>query len=91
MRRAASTDANQSVIVDALRDHFYSVTILARVGSGVPDLLVGARGKNILLEVKNGSKLTPEQIEWHATWRGQVAVVDSVEMALKAVEEAIAA
>lgn len=58
-----------------------SVHSLAAAGDGVPDLLVGYQGRNYLIEVKNPAKppsvrkLTPEQLKFHAAWRGQVAVV----------------
>ena len=44
-----------------------------------------------LLEVKDGRKvpsarlLTPDQVAWHAKWGGPVAIVESVEDALRAV------
>jgi hypothetical protein len=90
VRRAAKTDANQAVIVGALRACGATVQILAAVGHGCPDLLVGHRGRNILMEVKDGSKppserrLTPDQQEWHAAWKGQVVVVENVEQAIAA-------
>jgi hypothetical protein len=92
MRRAAQVDANQGAIVEALRAAGYSVQSLAAVGGGVPDLLVGVRGVNLLLEVKDGSKrpsrrrLNPAQERWHAAWRGQVAIVFGPEDALGVVE-----
>ena len=91
MRRAAKVDANQKQIVEALRRVGCSVTHLHAVGSGCPDLLVGFRGKNILIEVKDGKKppskqkLTPDQIVWHSEWNGQVAVVNCVDDAIQAV------
>lgn len=91
MRRAASTDANQAEIVESLRAIGCSVQILAAVGQGTPDLLVGYRGANHLLEVKDGAKtpskrkLTQDQVAWHASWRGQVCVVESVEQAIESV------
>jgi len=91
MRRAARVDANQAAIVEALRAAGYSVQSLAAVGEGVPDLLVGACGVNVLLEVKDGSKppserkLTPDQERWHTAWRGRVSVVKTPEEALLAV------
>jgi hypothetical protein len=45
------------------------------VGQGVPDLLVGLRGKTYLMEIKDGQKppsdqkLTPDQLEWINAWR----------------------
>ena len=83
MRRAARTDANQSAIVAALRQRGASVEIIARLGEGLPDLLVGYRRRNLLMEVKVGRrKLTPAEAKWHAAWRGQVAVVRSEAEAL---------
>ena len=52
MRRAAKIDANQTEIVKALRQVGASVQSLASTGKGCPDLLVGFRGVNWLLEVK---------------------------------------
>lgn len=91
MRRAARVDDNQREIVDALRRVGCSVWSLAGVGKGFPDLAVGFRGRNLFLEVKDGSKppckrkLTPDEEAFHASWRGHVAVVESVEDALKIV------
>lgn len=91
MRRAARVDDNQGQIVDALRRVGCSVWSLAGVGKGFPDLAVGFRGRNLFLEVKDGSKppckrkLTPDEEAFHASWRGHVAVVESVDDALKIV------
>lgn len=84
-------DANQSEIVDALRDAGCMVQPLHAVGQGVPDLLVSRCGVNYLLEVKDGSKppserkLTADQVKWHGDWRGPVAVVHTVKEAFEAV------
>lgn len=89
MRRAARIDDNQPQIVADLRACGVSVQPLHAVGGGVPDLLVGWRGRNVLIEIKDGSKppsrrrLTPDQEEWHASWRGQVAVAENIEQALE--------
>lgn len=88
MRRAAKVDRNQAEIVAALRDAGCSVEILSSVGDGCPDLLVGFRCQNLLMEVKDGEKcpsartLTPNQCKWHYEWRGQVSVVRTVDEAL---------
>ena len=90
MRRAAKVDRNQSEIVDALRKAGATVTPLHAVGKGCPDLLVGWRGDNFLMEVKDGDlppsarKLTPDQQTYHALWGGQIVIVTSVEEALNA-------
>ena len=91
MRRAAKVDDNQGEIVAALRSAGCSVTSLASVGRGCPDLVVGRAGVTYLLEVKDGRKppskrrLTSDEKAWHGAWRGQVAVVESVQDAFKAV------
>lgn len=93
MRRAGKIDDNQNEIVKSLRKAGYSVCILSGVGKGVPDILVGANGSNILMEIKDGNKplsarkLTPDESKWHGAWLGQVTVVNSVYDALTAVYE----
>lgn len=91
MRRAARTDDNQNEIVDALRKIGATVQPLHAVGKGCPDILVGWRGMNTLLEIKDSNKpasairLTQDQIKWHAMWGGQVTVVKSIQEAIEAV------
>ena len=87
-------DATQKAVVAALREIGCSVTSLAAVGGGCPDLLVGVAGRTVLLEVKSAkatrrkaSETTPAQDAWAASWRGgQVAVAHDVEEALDAIE-----
>lgn len=86
MSYAANVDANQSDIVKALRAVGASVEHIHREGRGVPDLLVGWRRRNHVLEVKTAKgELNELQVEWHASWRGTVAVVRSPEDALRAI------
>lgn len=70
-------------IVKAFRDLNCSVLDLGQLGSGVPDILVGVRGRNLLIEIKDGKagarKFTPDQVEFFATWRGSRCVVTSVD------------
>ena len=88
MRTAARIDANQPEIVLALRKLGASVQPIHTIGKGCPDLLVGFKGRNVLLEVKDGNKspsaraLTCDETEWIANWRGSVHVVESVEQAI---------
>ena len=88
MRRAAAVDANQSEIVKALRGIGATVALTHRIGEGFPDVCVGWRGRNILMEIKDGSKppsarkLTSSEAEWHSGWKGQVVIVESVDDAL---------
>lgn len=85
-------DANQSTIVRALRDIGASVQSLADLGKGVPDLLVGYRGNNWLMEVKDWKqppskrRLTPDEKKWHQSWNGQVHVVETFDEALKIIQ-----
>lgn len=84
MRRIARTDDNQTLLVKVARQCGATVQILSQVGSGCPDLLIGMRGKNFLVEVKDGTqppsqrKLTPDQEKWHREWNGQKRVITSV-------------
>lgn len=88
MRRRAKIDANQPEIVKALRDMGATVQSLAAIGKGCPDLLVGHKGRNVLLEVKDGSRkpserqLTRDEAVWHLSWKGQVWVVQTPEGAV---------
>lgn len=91
VRRRGRIDRNHGEIVKALRDARCSVQSLANIGGGCPDLLVGFRGKNYVLEVKDGlltaseRKLTDDERIWHACWMGSAKVVNSVEEAFKAI------
>ena len=78
--RAAKVDKNQAEIVDVFRKFGFSVQCLHAVGGGVPDLLIGRGGVNLLVEVKDGgkAKLTGNQMRWHDEWRGQVRIVRNV-------------
>jgi Holliday junction resolvase len=89
--RGVRRDANHKAIADALRAAGCTVVDLAAVGTAVPDLLVGVRGRNLLLEVKNPARRTrgdnsagtlEKQAEWRANWLGQAAVVYTIEEAL---------
>ena len=91
MTFARRVDTNQSTITAALRQVGASVQPIHTLGKGVPDLLVGYRGVNHVLEIKDGAKppsaqkLTSDEAHWHATWRGRVIVVRSVDEALAAI------
>lgn len=86
--RARKVDANQSEIVLALRQMGCSVSVTSSLGHDFPDLVVGFRGKNYLLEIKDGNKppshrkLRPGQQKFFHEWKGQVALVNSVTEAI---------
>jgi hypothetical protein len=87
VRRAAKIDANQREITEALRQAGATVYYIKEPC----DLLVGRRGINYLLEIKDGSRrpsqrrLTVNERFFHASWNGQIAVVESVADALKVI------
>lgn len=90
-RTAARIDSNQPEIIQALRKVGASVAPTHMVGQGFPDIVVGFRGINHLLEIKDGEKsrsrrkLTEDEKDWHLTWQGEVRIVESVSEALKAI------
>jgi hypothetical protein len=81
-----SADANQPEIVNALRRVGASVQHLHMVGGGCPDILVGFRGRNFLLEIKTrNKKLNQRQLEWFSTWSGKAHVVRTPDEALRTI------
>lgn len=76
---------NQPEIVTVLRQMGATVTPTHTLGNGFPDLVVGFRGVNLLLEVKDGDKppskrqLTADEQRWHEEWRGNAVIVESVD------------
>jgi len=91
MRLSAKVDRNQSEIVKALRKAGATVLPMHTLGRGAPDLAVGYQGRTLLLEIKDGSlppsarRLTADEALFHEEWRGQVAIVESIEDALRAI------
>ena len=87
-RRAARIDGNQPDIVQALEAVGASVQSLAPVGSGCPDLVVGYRGVNHLIEIKDPAqapcdrRLNSYQKQWHSGWKGKAHLVETPEQAL---------
>lgn len=85
-RNAAKKDGNQDELVAILKAYGFSVEKrLARLGEGVPDLLVGGDApcphcgmpfpQNFIIEVKQpGHNLRENQEKWHDHWKGQKAV-----------------
>lgn len=85
MARARRVDANQPLIVDALRRIGARVLHLHEIGKDCPDLLVGYRGRNVLLEVKApGRDPTQGQRVFLHGWPGEAYVVHSADEALTA-------
>jgi hypothetical protein len=60
-----------------------TVQSIASVGKGCPDILVGFRGWNYVMEIKTkDGKLTPMELTWHRAWAGRIYIVRDVETAL---------
>jgi len=77
-------DANQPIIVSALRNLGVSVAITSQQGGGYPDLTCALnKDCTFLIEVKDGSKhpskqkLNKQQLKFHEDWAGAIYVVKS--------------
>ncbi len=97
-RWANRRDANEAEIIVALLAVGATVQQLQGI-KGMPDLLVAFRGVLFLLEVKDpqgardrgtgvasATALTPDQVQWHANWGGDIHIVNTIEEALLAIE-----
>jgi hypothetical protein len=84
-RYAQRPDSNQPEIVAGLLKMGCSVYDAHTVGT-IPDLIVGYRSCNLLMEIKlPKGKLKQSQVEWHRDWRGHSCVVHSLDEAIEAV------
>ena len=90
--RRGRTDGNHTEILEGLRA-VPGVTAFSTAGvrDGFPDICCARLGVNYLLEIKDGSKppskrkLTEDEAKFHAMWTGQVAIVESVDDALRVI------
>ena len=82
-RYDAARDVNEPGIVEGLRKLGVTIERLNRPC----DLLCGWRGKNYLLEIKDGEKkpLTDSQRIFAAEWRGQFCVIWTLEQAVETI------
>lgn len=81
-RQAAKRDTNEREIVATLTQ--VGATVQKLSAKGCPDLLVGFKGQNFLMEIKTTKgKLTPDEAVWHDNWRGHVAIIRSSDEALE--------
>lgn len=89
--RAKRVDDNQKQIVSQLRQLGATVRHLHMVGDGLPDIIVGYRKQNFLIEIKDGKKikskkkLTDDEQEFFDTWKGQVDKCETLEEIIKVV------
>ena len=87
MRKRARVDANHAEIVSVFRATGCSVQSLATLGHGVPDLIVGSDGYNVLVEVKAPSgQRNLLQRQFDHEWRGWIEVVRTPDDALALVK-----
>jgi hypothetical protein len=84
------TDANHKEIIDGCRK-IPSISVFSThmVGKGFPDIVIGYKGINYLVEIKDGKKsksqkkLTNDEIKFHASWCGQVNIVENIDDVLR--------
>ena len=92
MRKKARVDANQKEIVKQLRDLGVSVLHTHQLGRSAPDLILGYRNENFMIELKDGNKtksqqkLTPDEIKFQCEWGGNYAVCNSIEQILTTID-----
>ena len=91
MRQKARIDDNQEAVVEGLRKAGASVAITSSLGKGFPDIVVGFRRRNYLLEIKNPEQppkkrlLTKDEDIFHMAWTGQISIVETTEEALRTI------
>ena len=75
--KALRVDKPQKDIIRALQMMGATVTVIQSKEAGCPDLIVGFRGTNYLVECKTPKigYLSPIQKEWHDEWRGLRPIV----------------
>jgi len=84
------TDANHKEIMDGCRMvPSLSVFSTHMVGKGFPDIVIGYKGINYLVEIKDGKKmksqkkLTDDEIKFHGSWNGQIIVAENLDDILR--------
>ena len=91
--RAKRVDDNQQEIVKQIRRLGITVLHLHTIGKGCPDLLLGFKNKNFLIELKDSKKttsrkkLTDDETIFFNTWRGQVNKCETLDDILKVVNK----
>lgn len=90
MRRKARVDDNQSEIVKALRKiPGVTVAVTSMMGNGFPDIVLSYKDFNYMIELKDGNKpkhqqkLTEDEIKFHKSWTGQIAVCSNLDEILE--------
>lgn len=88
--RIRKADNNQASLVKQMRKiPGLSVVLTHTLGKGFGDALLGFRGRNYLVEIKDPSKpksakkLTPDEQKFHDEWTGQIDVIETLEDVMK--------
>lgn len=77
------TDRNHKEIIDKCRTLGLSVFSTHTIGKGFPDIVVGYKKKNYLIEIKDGEKspsqrkLTKDEVIFFENWNGQVDIANN--------------
>ncbi len=93
--RQIKLDGNHNEILKGLRDWGAAAESTAAVGKGFPDIIASYAGRTVLFEVKDPAqkpsarRLTDDEVKFHASWRGNLAVVETIEQACKAMQSAV--
>jgi hypothetical protein len=84
------TDSNHAEIIKALRKiPNLSVFSTHEVGKGFPDIVIGYKGINYLIEIKDGKKspsqrkLTDAELDFHLSWNGQIDTIKNFDELLQ--------
>jgi len=84
------TDSNHKEIMNQLRKiPNISVFSTHTIGKGFSDIVVGYKGLNYLIEIKDGKKsksqkkLTEAEIKFHFDWYGQISIAENIDDILK--------
>ncbi len=91
MRTRGRIDGNQNEIVSILRNIGATVLILSSMGKGCPDILVGFKYHNYLMELKDPEQpeskrfLTPDEVKFAHEWKGQVNTVTTINDAFRVI------
>ena len=82
-------DANHADVVGWFYGMGCSVFDTSALGGGFPDLVVGVSGVNLMVEVKTADgKLTTQQRDLIAVWRGKIHVVCTMDDCIALIREA---
>jgi hypothetical protein len=89
--RAKKVDTNQPELTEKLRKLGFSVFITSDLGKGYPDINVGWKGLNFLIEIKPDDKarLTKREQNFFDTWQGQVDKCVNVDDVIEAITDSL--